>query len=151
MDVAEGIAAGAAGRMAPITIVIGTAGDRPDDTLRGIGRIAAQRAQRVAIKETLHYLRGRTRESVIGELLEGVAAGGKRKDEVLIYESETAALRAEANGGGPAGAPRVVVLFVHEDRDGVMKLLPELGFRAVESPGELERLVPRLEDRLRRT
>src|SRR4029079_18236133 len=69
LDVAEGIAAGAAGRAAPITAIIGTAGDRPDDTLRGIGRIAGSRAQRVAIKETPHYLRGRTRESIIGELL----------------------------------------------------------------------------------
>jgi cyanophycin synthetase len=151
MDVAEGIAAGAAGRMAPITIVIGTAGDRPDDTLRGIGKIAAQRAQRVAIKETLHYLRGRTRESVIGELMEGITAGGKRRDEVKVYESETAALRAEANGNGPAGSPTIVVLFVHEDRPGVMALLPELGFRPIESPGELEKLVPRLEDRPRRS
>ena len=49
----------APGRTAPITAIIGTAGDRPDDTLRGIGRIAAQRAQQVAIKETLKYLRGR--------------------------------------------------------------------------------------------
>ena len=38
MDVAEGIAAGGAGRTAPITVIIGTAGDRPDDTLRGIGK-----------------------------------------------------------------------------------------------------------------
>ncbi len=53
LDVAEGIAGGAAGRAAPITIIIGTAGDRPDDTLRGIGRIAGERAQRIAIKETL--------------------------------------------------------------------------------------------------
>ena len=44
---------------APVTAIIGTAGDRPDDTLRGIGRIAASKAQRVAIKETLGYLRGR--------------------------------------------------------------------------------------------
>ena len=35
LDVAEGIAGGAAGRAAPITAIIGTAGDRPDDTLRG--------------------------------------------------------------------------------------------------------------------
>ena len=76
LDVAEGIAGGAAGRTAPITAIIGTAGDRPDDTLRGIGRIAAQRAQRVAIKETRKYLRGRTEASVIGELLAGVKAGG---------------------------------------------------------------------------
>ena len=42
LDVAEGIAGGAAGRAAPITAIIGTAGDRPDDTLRGIGRIAGR-------------------------------------------------------------------------------------------------------------
>ena len=41
LDVAEGIAGGAAGRAAPITVIVGTAGDRPDDTLRGIARIAA--------------------------------------------------------------------------------------------------------------
>jgi cyanophycin synthetase len=51
LDVAEGIAGGGAGRSAPITAIIGTAGDRPDDTLRGIGRIAGKRAQRVAIKD----------------------------------------------------------------------------------------------------
>ena len=80
LDVAEGIAAGAAGRAAPITAIIGTAGDRPDDTLRGIGRIAAERAQRVAIKQTLEYLRGRTAESVVGELMVGVVAGGVSAD-----------------------------------------------------------------------
>ncbi len=62
--------------MTPITAIIGTAGDRPDDTLRGIGRIAARRAQRVVIKETLGYLRGRTRESVVGELMAGAVEGG---------------------------------------------------------------------------
>ena len=76
LDVAEGIATGAAGRAAPITAIIGTAGDRPDDTLRGIGRIAAERSQRVAIKQTLRYLRGRSAESVVGELMAGVVAGG---------------------------------------------------------------------------
>ena len=83
LDVAEGIAGGAAGRAAPITAIIGTAGDRPDDTLRGIGRIAAQRAQRVVIKETCKYLRGRTRESVVGELLAGAKAGGGRRADGL--------------------------------------------------------------------
>ena len=80
LDVAEGIAGGAAGRAAKITAIIGTAGDRPDDTLRGIGRIAGQRAQRVAIKETPKYLRGRTRESIVGELLAGVRASGRSID-----------------------------------------------------------------------
>src|SRR6185503_16300444 len=92
LDVAEGIAGGAAGRAAPITAIIGTAGDRPDDTLRGIGKVAAQRAQRVAIKQTLKYLRGRTAKSVVGELLAGVVAGGGVATEVPIYDSETDAL-----------------------------------------------------------
>ena len=150
LDVADGIAGGAAGRISPITIIIGTAGDRPDDTLRGMGRIAARRAGRVAIKETLDYLRGRSRESVVGELLDGIAAGGRKRDEVPIYESETAALRAEANGAGAAGGPHVLVLLCHEDRPGVMDLLRELRFRPVESSAELEALVPRLEARPRR-
>ncbi|MEZ0239982.1 MAG: Mur ligase family protein, partial [Chloroflexota bacterium] len=69
LDVAQGIAGGAAGRAAPVTAIIGTAGDRPDDTLRGIGRIAAERAQRVVIKETLGYLRGRGRENIVDTIL----------------------------------------------------------------------------------
>jgi cyanophycin synthetase len=152
LDVAEGIAAGAGGRVSPITIIIGTAGDRPDDTLRGMGTIAASRAQRVAIKETLGYLRGRTREAVIGELRAGALAAGWR-DEIPVYESEVAALRGELNGAGAAttGArpdqARVVVLLCHEDRAGVFALLGDLGFRPVETPAELISLAPRLEGR----
>ena len=156
LDVAEGIAAGAAGRAAPITVIIGTAGDRPDDTLRGIGRIAAQRAQRVAIKQTLNYLRGRTPESVVGELLAGVVAGGGSAADVPVYVSEKEALRAELNGAaghGPDGrradAARVIVLMCHEDRDGVFELLATLGARPVDVASELTELVPRLQGRPR--
>ncbi len=149
LDVAEGLAAGAAGRAAPVTAIIGTAGDRPDDTLRGIGRIAAQRAQRVVIKETRKYLRGRTEAAVIGELLAGVTAGGMDAGDVPIYESETVALRAELVGRGP-DSPRVIVLMCHEERDGVFQLLDDLGARAVDVTTELTTLVPRLQERPRR-
>ena len=149
LDVAEGLAAGAAGRAAPVTAIIGTAGDRPDDTLRGIGRIAAQRAQRVAIKETRKYLRGRTEAAVIGELLAGVTAGGMDAASVPIYESETVALRAELVGRGP-DTPRVIVLMCHEERDGVFQLLDDLGSRPVDVTTELTTLVPRLQERPRR-
>lgn len=158
LDVAEGIAAGAAGRAAPITTIIGTAGDRPDDTLRGIGRIAAERSQRVAIKQTLKYLRGRTAKSVVGELLAGVAAGGGTTTEVPVYDTEVDALRGELNGAGggagthgrgPNGA-RVIVLMCHEDRDGVFGLLKTLGARPVDIGSELTELVPRLQGRPRR-
>ena len=156
LDVAEGIAAGGAGRAAPITAIIGTAGDRPDDTLRGIGRIAAQRAQRVAIKQTLNYLRGRTPESVVGEILAGIRAGGGTVADVPIYESETEALRSELNGAaghGPNGrgpdSPRVIVLMCHEERESVFELLATLGARPVDVASELTELVPRLQGRPR--
>jgi cyanophycin synthetase len=172
LDVAEGIAGGAAGRAAPITVIIGTAGDRPDDTLRGIGRIAARRAQRIAIKETLHYLRGRSRESLVGELMAGIRSGlaagsgaGRASGRVAgtktagldvpVYRSETVALRAELNGAGAAAegtkgdAPRVIVLMCHEERVEVFGLLRELGARPVDVAAELTALVPRLQDRPR--
>jgi len=156
LDVAEGIAGGAAARTAPITAIIGTAGDRPDDTLRGIGRIAAERAQRVAIKQTLKYLRGRSAESVVGELLAGVAAAGVAAADVPVYASETEALRAELNGSAAAAGtgrpdgPRVIVLMCHEERDAVFELLHGLGARPVDVASELTELVPRLQGRPRR-
>jgi cyanophycin synthetase len=153
LDVAEGIAGGAAGRTAPVTAIIGTAGDRPDDTLRGIGRIAAQRAQRVAIKETLKYLRGRSRESVIGEILAGIASTRRSTADVTVYDSETDALRGElarSDGGAKPDAPRVIVLMCHEEREEVFALLAELGARPVDVASELTTLIPRLQARPRR-
>jgi cyanophycin synthetase len=137
-DVAEAIAGGA-----PVTAIIGTAGDRPDDTLRGMGRIAAERAGRIAIKETLSYLRGRSRAGVIGEIRAG-ATGAGWSDEIPVYESETAALRDELDQGAAADRhpPRVIALLCHEDREGVFKLLGERGFQAVDSMAELTALLP---------
>jgi cyanophycin synthetase len=151
LDVAEGIAGGAAGRAAPITAIVGTAGDRPDDTLRGIGRIAARRAQRVAIKETLKYLRGRTREHIVGEIRAGIREGGKDPASVPVYRSETAALLGELDGARRgAAASGVVVLMCHEEREDVFSLLGQLGARPVDVTAELTTLVPRLQDRPRR-
>ena len=154
LDVAEGIAGGAAGRAAPVTAIIGTAGDRPDDTLRGIGRIAAKRAQRVAIKETLKYLRGRSRESIVGEIRAGIASAGRPVGDVPVYESETEALRSELARNGEGGvkpdAPRVIVLMCHEERTEVFALLAELGAKPVDVASELTTLIPRLQARPRR-
>ena len=153
LDVAEGIAGGAAGRTSPVTAIVGTAGDRPDDTLRGIGKIAGKRAQRVAIKETTKYLRGRSRESVVGEIMAGVASSGRSTSEVPVYESETAALRAElawSEGSSRPDAPRVIVLMCHEEREEVFALLAEMGARPIDISTELTTLVPRLQERPRR-
>jgi cyanophycin synthetase len=149
LDVADGIAGGAAGRRRPVTLIIGTAGDRPDDTLRGIARLAGQRADHVVIKETLAYLRGRSRESVVGEFLAGLAEAGVRASAVPIHESEAEALGAvlaHGNGNG-ANEPAVVALMCHEDREGVQALLAELGARPIDPLAELPELVPRLQGR----
>jgi len=138
LDVADAIAGGR-----PITAIIGTAGDRPDDTLRGMGRIAAERADRIAIKETLSYLRGRSRAGVIGEIRAGAVGAGWR-DEIPVYESEAAALRRELELAAAAPEPRpgVIALLCHEDREAVFQLLGELDFRAVDSVAELTALLP---------
>ena len=104
LDVAAAIAGGAAGRAAPVTAIIGTAGDRPDDTLRGIGRIAATKAQRVAIKETLDYLRGREREGIVASIRAGIAEGGMDPATVPVYETEATALEAELSGASGAAS-----------------------------------------------
>jgi len=156
LDVSAALAGGAAGRAAPVTAIIGTAGDRPDDTLRAIGRIAAAKADRVVIKETPGYLRGRDRADVIRVLGLGLAEGGVDPSTVPVYESESRALEAEltgagaaATGDGRADAPRVVVLFCHEERDRVFALLERLGAHAVDVVSELRVVAPRIADRAR--
>jgi cyanophycin synthetase len=139
LDVAAALAAGLgerrgeAGRpgpSAPVTAIIGTGGDRPDDTLRGIGRIAAAKAQRVVIKETVAYLRGRDRNEVIAGLRAGLAEGGLDPDAVDVHGTEAAALEAEL---ARPDAPGVVVLFCHQDRDEVFALLERLGAHGVDA------------------
>lgn len=137
IDVAEGLAGdrGTRARVGTqVTMIVGTAGDRPDDTLRGVARIAAERADRVVIKETQEYLRGRTREGVIGELRAGITAGGQDGRAVPVHEDEPSAIRAEVREDGllaPDGRAGVLVLMCHEDRASVVAALTELGFEAV--------------------
>jgi cyanophycin synthetase len=157
LDVAAAISAGAAGRATPVTAIIGTAGDRPADTLQGIGRIAARRAQRVAIKETLVYLRGADRASVVDAIRVGISEGGMDPATVPVYETEARALEAElarpvaaTAGDGRTDGSRVVVLFCHAERDDVFALLERLGARPIDvSADGLRELSPRLADRRR--
>ena len=166
LDVAEGIAGGGAARTWPVTLIVGGAGDRPDDTLRGLGRIAGARAERVAIKESLTYLRGRDRAGMVELLRAGIAeaaadamASGRTPIEpalVPVYETEVAALRTElALAGGPdvdgrPDQPSVVALMCHAEREDVFALLADLGAHPVDAPAELRELVPRLAARPRR-
>ena len=69
--------------------IIGTAGDRTDDALRELGRIAAEQTDRVIVKETRRYLRGRESVDEMTALyLEGLAAGGNPPHTVATNEPE---------------------------------------------------------------
>jgi hypothetical protein len=132
-----------------VTLIMGTAGDRPDDALRAVARLAGQRADHVVIKETIHYLRGRTRESILGEFLAGLAEVGVAAADVPIYDGEVSALTAVLTRGNGQGAnePAVVALMCHEDRAGVEAQLSALGARPIDALTELPELVPRLQGR----
>jgi len=72
-----------------LTAIIGTAGDRTDEALRELGRLAAEQADRVIVKETRRYLRGRASVDEMTALyLEGVAAGGNPPHEVATDEQQ---------------------------------------------------------------
>ena len=128
------------GSRAPISGIVGLAGDRPDDTLRGVGRLVAQRVDRFVQKEMLHYLRGRTRESVLGEIRAGAREGGWKGD-IPVYGDEPEALGAELDRTQSAEQPEVIFLLCHEDREGVYRLIAERGLKPVEDPKDLARLV----------
>jgi cyanophycin synthetase len=140
-DVVTSVARAAGnGRPAPISAIVGLAGDRPDDTLRGVGRIIAGRVDRFVLKEMLHYLRGRTRESVLGEIRAGAAEGGWR-GEIPVYGSEPEALGAELDRTQETDAIEVIVMLTHEDREAVYELIAARGLRPIDDPRELARLV----------
>jgi cyanophycin synthetase len=145
LDVAEAIAKGVGG--VPVTGIVGLAGDRPDDTLRGVGRIVAERVDRLVQKEMLHYLRGRTRESVLGEIRQGARDGGWEGD-IPVYESEVEAVSAELDRTDPAalatspdGITDVIFLLCHEQREAIYDLLEERHLRPINDPKEFASLV----------
>ena len=128
------------GQPAPVTAIVGLAGDRPDDTLRGVGKLIASRVDRFVQKEMLHYLRGRTRESVLGEIRAGAVDGGW-KDEIPVYIDEPTALAAELDRTEAATRTEVIVLLCHEDRESVYRLIAARGLEPVNDPKALARLV----------
>jgi UDP-N-acetylmuramyl tripeptide synthase len=139
LDVAAAVASGLApaGGRADVAAVVGTAGDRPDDTLRGMARLAARRADRLALKETLRYLRGRSREAVIAALRAGAIEGGWTAP-LPVYETEAAALVGELDRR--SARPEVLVLLCHSERETLAAILADRGFEAVERAADLARL-----------
>ncbi|HEX8496023.1 MAG TPA: tetratricopeptide repeat protein [Actinomycetales bacterium] len=108
LDVCEGL-------RAPGSLVrlgLGTAGDRTDDILRSLGRIAGRRADQVVVVHKEKYLRGRTAADLQGHLLAGLADTGAAG--VPVLPDELAGLESLC---GSASAGDVVALMCHEDRE----------------------------------
>jgi len=69
------LAEGFRGEGGRLTAIVGTAGDRSDAALRELGRLAAEASDRVIVKETRRYLRGRASAAEMNAcFLDGIAA-----------------------------------------------------------------------------
>jgi cyanophycin synthetase len=110
-----------------LTAIIGTAGDRTDEALREIGRIAAMQSGRVIIKETRRYLRGRASVDEMTALYrEGVAAGGNPPH--VVAANEPAALELALEDLEPGD---VVAMMCIESGAESRARMVELGARRV--------------------
>jgi cyanophycin synthetase len=124
-------------RRASVSLVMGTAGDRPDDSLRAMGRLAGQRADEVSIKVIRRFLRGRTRASLVGGFMTGLREAGIRPADVRVYDTEQEAVAAELAdpdrlAGRSDDVPRVLFVMAQDNREAVQQLLVEQGARPIE-------------------
>ena len=90
---------------------LGTAGDRTDEILQGLGELAGRRADQVSVVHKASYLRGREMEDLESQLRIGLSRVGV--GEVDSYASELEALQALV---ATAGQGDVLAVMVHADR-----------------------------------
>jgi cyanophycin synthetase len=105
-----------------LIVLIGTAGDRTDESLREIGRIAAAGADRVIIKWTKKYERGRTNDEMIGLYRQGGALAGR--SEIKVSDDELHGLRMALADAKPGDA---VALMCQEQMDEMAAELQRIG------------------------
>ena len=119
-------------------IAFGTAGDRDDAILHGLGYRAARGADHVVIAELHRYLRGRDPEDLVRRLRAGALDGGA--GEVLAMPDETTAMRHMLER---SGARDVLAITVLAQRPQMFELLErELGARRADA-ATVRRLVRR--------
>ena len=114
---------------------LGSAGDRTDDILQGLGELAGRRADRVSAVHKASYLRGREMEDLEAQLRIGLARVGVA--EIDSYQSELEGLQAMV---ATAGRGDVLAAMVHADRVRLDEWLMENG-ATVDSAMEIRRKV----------
>ena len=120
-----GLARTLAGPGGRVTAVVGSAGDRDDATIRALGRVAGRLADRVVLKGTERYLRGReTAEEILGLLAEGVADAGGAVAATAPNELAAVELALETVAAGD-----VVAVMSFEDAAAAKALVEGRGGR----------------------
>ena len=110
-----------------LRLAIGTAGDRTDDILVALGRIAAS-ADDLVIAEKPHYLRGRTLEGMNALFRAGARDGGYRR-KVVAYPNERTALESLVSRARPGD---VCAVMTHVERTELFAWLSAQGFEPVD-------------------
>lgn len=103
--------------------VVGTAGDRDDQALRGIGKRAVEMADVVVLKDSVHYLRGREPGEMLDVMREGTRMADRQEVEVMNAPDERTATLQMVETLTPND---VLAVMCIEDYD---YLLPEMGRR----------------------
>ena len=113
----------------------GTAGDRTDEILQGLGELAGRRADRVSAVHKAEYLRGREMDDLEAQLRIGLSRVGVA--EIDSYPSELEGLQALV---ATADRDDVLAMMVHADRVKLDEWLTQNG-ATVDSPADIRRKV----------
>jgi cyanophycin synthetase len=127
LDVADRLIGRPRGR---IRLALGTAGDRTDEILLGLGRLAGSRADDLVISEKRHYLRGRGLAEMNALFRRGAAEGGY-EGRLASYRSELGALRALI---ARSRRGDVTIVMSHVERSQIFAWLARAGFQPVTLP-----------------
>ncbi|HEX2032065.1 MAG TPA: Mur ligase family protein [Actinomycetota bacterium] len=120
-----------------VWLAFGSAGDRTDQILHGLGYVAARGADRVVVAELHRYLRGRQPEDVVRRLVDGARDGGARDVPVVPDELHALGWMFEASAPGD-----VVAVNALGQRPEILAELRRRGARRV-GPARCRQLVRR--------
>jgi cyanophycin synthetase len=124
LEMLLGFARRMVGTSGHVAAIVGTAGDRQDAQLRGLGAIGAELADRLYLKETGRYLRGRPAGEVTALMCEGVRASRYPDRLAGTFEGEHAAL-VSALSDSDAGD--VIAIMCLEEQLTVLRELRDRG------------------------
>jgi cyanophycin synthetase len=127
LDVCDRLVARPGGQL---RLALGTAGDRSDEILSAMGRLAGRRADDLVISEKRHYLRGRDLTEM-NALFRRAAADGGYEGRVTAYRTELGALRALLQRSHRGD---VTAVMSHIERADIFAWLAREGYRPITLP-----------------